>query len=266
MKIVVCVKHVPDTAEADVVITPDKKGIKKEGLAFGINEWDEYALEEAILTKEKYGGEVVAITIGGKDSEDTLRRCLAKGADRAVRVEDPALEGSDAYALAKVLGAVIKKEMPDYDIIFTGTQASDDGFAQVGQTLAEILGIPHAALVTKVEIQDGKAKVHRELEGGLEEVLEIQLPAVLAVQTGINEPRYVSIMGIRKAKKKELKVLNLGDVGLSPDEVGEKGSLLKLEELYVPPVEKMAEILTGAPEETAARLASILDEKGLIPK
>ncbi|MDF2955542.1 electron transfer flavoprotein subunit beta/FixA family protein [Candidatus Alkanophaga liquidiphilum] len=264
MKIVVCVKHVPDTAEADVVITPDKKGIKKEGLAFGINEWDEYAVEEAILMKEKYGGEVVAITIGGKESEDTLRRCLAKGADRAIRIEDPALEGSDAYALAKVLCAVIKGM--EYDIIFTGAQAGDDGFGQVGQTLAELLGIPHAALVTKVEPQDGKAKVHRELEGGLEEVLEIQLPAVLAVQTGINEPRYVSIMGIRKAKKKELKVLSLSDIGLSPDEVGEKGSLLTLEELYIPPVEKMAEILTGAPDETATKLAGILDERGLIPK
>ncbi|MHC1635246.1 MAG: electron transfer flavoprotein subunit beta/FixA family protein [Candidatus Methanospirareceae archaeon] len=264
MDMIVCVKHVPETAEAEVQVTPDGKGIKTEGLVFSINEWDEYALEEAILTKERIGGTVTAITIGPKEAEETLRRCLAKGADTAIRIEDPSFEGSDAYATAKILASVIKGLK--YDVIFTGAQAGDDGQAQVGVMLAEILGIPHAALVVNIELKDGKARVKRELEGGLLEIVDINLPAVFTIQTGINEPRYVSIMGIRKARKKEIKVLNAKDIGINPEEVGEKGSLTTLEKLYIPPVEKMAEIFTGSPDETASKLAAILDEKGLIPK
>lgn len=261
-----CVKHVPETAEAEVQVAGDGKSIKKEGLVFSINEWDEYAIEEAILTKEKLGGTVTPITVGGKETEETLRRCLAKGADAAIRLEDDAFEGSDAFAIAKILSSVIKNTGLKYDLILTGAQADDDGQAQVGVILAELLGLPHAALVTKVELQDGKARVNRELEGGLLEILDINLPAVFTIQTGINEPRYVSIMGIRKARKKEIKVMNAQDIGLSDEEVGDKGSLTTLEKLYIPPVEKMAEIITGAPDESAAKLADILDGKGLIPK
>ncbi len=266
MDIIVCVKHVPDTAEAEITIREDKKDIKKEGLAFGINEWDDYAVEEAVLTKEKFGGTVTAITIGDKEAEATLRRCLAKGADRAIRLEDKAFEGSDAYAIARIISAAIKSQNLKYDMILTGVQASDDGYAQVGQSIAEFLGIPHAALVTNIELKDKRAVVKRELEGGLEECLEIDLPAVFTIQTGINEPRYVSIMGIRKARSKPLDVLSLKDIGLKEEEVGERGSMTRLEELYIPPVEKMAEILEGDPDETAGKLAEILDKKGLIPK
>jgi len=149
-------------------------------------------------------------------------------------------------------------------LILTGAQAGDDGYAMVGPILAEILGIPHAAMVKKIELNNDVAKVNRELEGGLEEIVEVKLPAVLAIQTGINEPRYVSIMGTRKAMRKEIKVLGLAEVGLDENEVGEVGSWIKVEKMYVPPVEKQAEFLKGSPEEIAGKLAEILKARGLV--
>ena len=262
LDIIVCVKHVPETAEAELKIDASGKGIEKTGLVYDINEWDDYALEEAVRIKEKFGGTVTAITIGSQDADSTLRKCLARGADTAIRLTDPKFEGSDAYAIAKILHSVIKNMR--YDMILTGLQAGDDGYAAVGQILAEMLGIPHATMVKKLELGNGSAKVNRELEGGLEEILEIKLPALFAVSTGINEPRYVSIMGIRKAMQKEIKVLGLADTGLTEAEVGEQGSWLKIEKLYVPPVEKQAEFIKGTPEEVAAKIAEILKTRGLI--
>jgi len=264
MDVIVCVKHVPDTTEAEVRIWPDKKDIEKADLPFVINEWDEDAAEEAILLKEKYGGTVVAITVGPPEAETTLRRVLAKGADMAIRVWDDALEGSDGYVIAKVLAKTIEAKGLKYDLILTGAQAADDGYALVGPMLAEMLGIPHATLVKKEEIMDGKVRVHRELEGGLEEVVELELPALLTIQTGINEPRYVSIMGIRKARRKPLEVLGLSDIGMSPEEVGLAGSWLEVEEVFVPPAERVAEIIPGSPSEEAAKLIEILKSRGLI--
>ena len=226
MDIIVCVKHVPETAEADIRIDSTGKGIEKTGLVFDINEWDDYAVEEAVRMKEKLGGTVTVITVGSEDADSTLRKCLARGADKAIRVTDPKLEGSDGYAIAKVLSKVIK-DLP-HDLILTGAQAGDDGYAVVGPALAQLLEIPHATLVKKIEFKNGTAVVNRELEGGLEEIVEVKLPAVLTIQTGINEPRYVSIMGIRKAREKEIKVLGLTDIGLSENEVGEAGSWLSL--------------------------------------
>ena len=262
MDIIVCVKHVPETAEAEIKIDPAGKTIEKSGLVFDINEWDDYALEEAVQIKEKIGGTVTAITVGSEDADSTLRKCLARGADKAVRLTDPKFEGSDGYAIAKILYKTIK-DLP-FNMIFTGAQAGDDGYAIVGPTLAELLGIPHATMVKKIELNGDIAKVNRELEGGLEEIIEIKLPAVLTIQTGINEPRYVSIMGIRKAMQKEIKVFSLAEVGLSENEVGEAGSWTKIENMYVPPVEKQAEFLKGSPEEIAARIAEILKARGLI--
>lgn len=262
MDIIVCVKHVPETAEAEIKIDSSGKSIEKTGLVFDVNEWDDYALEEAIQLKEKLGGTVTAITVGGEDADSSLRKCLARGADSAVRLTDEKFEGSDCYTIAKILHNVIK-DLP-YDIVFTGAQAGDDGCAVVGPALAAFLGVPHATLVKKIELKNGAASVHRELESGLEEVVELPLPAVLSIQTGINEPRYVSIMGIRKAMKREIRVLGLSDTGLNEDEVGEKGSWTRTIELYVPPVEKEAEYLKGSPEEIAAKVAEILKSKGLI--
>src|SRR4030042_3357685 len=205
MNIIVCIKRVPETTDADIFIDKSGKDIDKSGLVFDLNEWDTYAIEEAILLKEKLGGTVTVLSMGGEDANESIRKCLAMGADDAQRLTDPAFEGSDGFVTAKVLAEAIRK-LP-YDLILTGTQAEDDGYGQVGIVVAELLGIPHAAVVNRLEIQDKKAKVHRELEGGLEEVYETALPRVLTIQTGINEPRYVSIMGIRKVAKKEIKTL-----------------------------------------------------------
>jgi len=181
---------------------------------------------------------------------------------KAIRLTDPKFNGSDSYAIAKILHSTIKTL--HFDLILTGAQAGDDGSAMVGPILAEMLGIPHAAMVKKIEFNDGVVKVNRELEGGLEEIVKVKLPALFSVQTGINEPRYVSIMGIRKAMKEEIKVLRLVDIGLSENDVGEAGSWIKIEKMFVPPVEKQAEFIKGSPEEVSAKIAEILKARGLI--
>ena len=262
MDVIVCVKHVPETAEAELKIDASGKAIEKTGLVFDINEWDDYALEEAVRIREKQGGTVTAITIGPEDSDSTLRKCLARGADKAIRLTDPKFEGSDGYAIAKILHSVIKTL--HYDLVLTGMQAGDDGNAMVGPIVAQMLGIPHATMVKKIEMGTGTAKVNRELEGGLEEQIEIKLPALFSVQTGINEPRYVSIMGIRKAMQKEIKVMTLADTGLTENDVGTAGSWMKIEKMYVPPVEKQAEFLKGSPDEVAVKITEILKSRGLI--
>ena len=262
MDLIVCVKHVPETAEAEIKIDSAGKTIEKTGLVFDINEWDDYALEEAVRIKEKSGGIVTAITVGSEDADSTLRKCLARGADKAIRLTDAKFEGSDGYAMAKILHSLIK-ELP-FHLILTGALAGDDGYTMVGPILAEMLGIPHATMVKKIEFSNDAVKVNRELEGGLEEIVEVKLPTVLTIQTGINEPRYVSILGIRKAMKKEIKVLGLADIGLSENDVGEAGSWMKIEKMFVPPVEKQAEFIKGTPEEVATKIAEIIKSKGLI--
>jgi electron transfer flavoprotein beta subunit len=253
---------VPDTAEAELKIDSSGKSIEKAGLVFDINEWDDYALEEAVRIREKQGGTVTAITIGTQDSESTLRKCLARGADKAIRLTDPKFEGSDSYALAKILQSALKTL--HYDLILCGIQSGDTGSAATGPILAELLDIPHGTMVKKLELGTGNVKVNRELEGGLEEQLEIKLPALIAVQTGINEPRYVSIMGIRKAMQKEIKIMALADTGLSETDVGPAGSWLTVDKLYVPPIEKQAEFLKGTPDEVATKVTDLLKSKGLM--
>ena len=262
LNIIVCVKHVPETSEVELKIDACGKSIEKARLIFDINEWDDYALEEAVRIKEKLGGTVTAITVGPEESDTTLRKCLARGADKAIRITDSKIEGSDGYGIAKILHSVIKNL--NYDLILTGSQAGDDGYSMVGPILAEMLGIPHTTLVKKIELSTGVARVNRELEGGIEEVIEVKLPALFAVQTGINEPRYISIMGVRKVMQKEIKVIDLTETGLSENDVGEAGSWLKIERLYVPPVEKQAEFLKGSPDEVAAKIVEILKLRGLI--
>lgn len=262
MDIIVCVKHVPETAEAELKIDATGKTIEKTGLVYDINEWDDYALEEAVRIREKQGGTVTAITIGAENSDSTLRKCLARGADKAIRLTDPKFEGSDGYAIAKILHSVIKT-LP-FNLILTGMQAGDDGNAAVGPILAEMLKIPHVTMAKKIEIGAGTAKVNRELEGGLEEQVEAKMPALFSVQTGINEPRYVSIMGIRKAMQKEIKLMTLSDTGLTENDVGTAGSWVRIDKMYVPPVEKQAEFIKGSPDEIAARITDVLRSKGLI--
>jgi electron transfer flavoprotein beta subunit len=262
MDIIVCVKHVPETAEAEIRIDKSGKRIETEDLVFDINEWDDYALEEAVLLKEKLGGSVIAVTVGSEEADSTLRKCLARGADRAIRLTDEAFEWSDGYATAKILHSAIK-DLP-YDLVLAGALAGDDGYSQVGVTLAELLGIPHATMVKKIELSEDNVRVNRELEGGLQEIVEVKLPALLTIQTGINEPRYVSIMGIRKARKKEIKILGLIDLDLKEDDVGEAGSWMTVEKMFMPPVEKEAEILEGTPDEVTSKISEILRARGLV--
>ena len=259
MDIVVCVKRVPLTEEVDLVIDEQKKGIKKDQLAFVLNDWDNYAIEEAILLKEKHGGTVTAITVGNEDDEEVLRRSLAMGADRAVRIEVGDTSRFDSFGISKMLSRVVK-DLP-FDLVFTGVLADDDYCGMVGMMMAEQLGINHANMVTAIEIEDGKARTTSELEGGLGEVSLIELPALLAIQTGINEPRYVSILGIRKAAKKELKVMDLSDLGI-PDE--ELSPWAIIDEVYLPPETEGAQILAGDPDKVASDFVEILTKKGVM--
>jgi len=257
LDIIVCIKRVPQTAEADVKIDASKKDIIKDRLTFDMNEADTYALEEAILFKEKFGGTLTVVSLGGVEAEDTLRIALAKGADHAIRIKAEEFGELDGYKTAAIIREAIKDTK--HDIIFTGCMATDDAYSQVGVILAELLGIPHATLVTKIDMRNDKLHAYRELEGGLLEHLEITLPALCTIQTGINEPRYASLLAIRRAAKKELTVVGKAEIA------GENiMSHSVLDELYVPPVGKRAEMLTGSMDEITAKLGSIVKEKGLL--
>ena len=253
MNIAVCVKRIPKTAEADIFIEKDGKDIKKDHLVYHLNDWDGYAVREAALLKEKYGGEITVITVGPEESKEVLTRCLAMGADRAVRIEETA--SPDAHLIATILSHAIKNQ--SFDLILTGVQAEDDNYGQVGVSLAQMLGLPHAAIVTHIEILGEKAKVRRELEGGIEEVVELKLPAVLTIQTGINEPKYVSLAALLEAEDKETKDVGLEEVGLASGESVDT----KIDQVFFPPVGKMAEILKGNPEEVVMQLTEIIKKK-----
>ena len=257
MDIAVCVKRVPLTQEVDLEINAGKKDIRKDMLAYAINEWDNYAVEEAIRVKEKFGGNVTAVTVGKEDDEEVLRRCLAMGADRAIRV-DPEDLSMDSFVIAKILSAVIKG-MP-HDFVLTGVQADDTNEGAVGVMLAENLALPHAAVVRGLEVQGNEATVRVELEGGTDEVSKVKLPALISIQSGINEPRYVSIMGIRKAAKKELNVMKVSDLGLSPDDLTPRTTI---EEIYPPPETAGAQFIEGDLPTVALEILRIIKEKGV---
>ncbi len=262
MKSIVCIKYVPDTSEAEVKVNPDGKTVDDSRFSFDINDADNYAVEESVLIKEDKGGEVDVLSIGPKQSEVMIRMAMAKGCDKANRVEDDRIADHDPLMVAKVLAGAIKEQ--EFDLVFTGCWADDDGHMSTGVALAEYLGVNHASMVKKVEVLDGKVKAHRELEGGLMEVVELELPAVLTIQTGINEPRYAPIRGIRQAQKKELNVVSLDDLGIDPTEVGSDASQVLVENLYIPEVESAAEFIEGETDEKAEKLASILVKGGLV--
>jgi len=253
MNIAVCVKRIPKTAEADLFIEKDGRDLKKDHLVFALNDWDGYAVREAALLKEKYGGTVTVFTIGPEESKEVLTRCLAMDADKAVRIETPTI--SDPHLTARILSNTLKDQA--FDLILTGVQAEDDNCGQVGVSLAQMLGLPHAAIVNRVEITGNRVKVRRELEGGIEEVVDLKLPAVLTIQTGINEPKYVSLGAILEAEDKEIKDLGLEEIGLSPKETPET----TIDQTFFPPVGKMAEILKGTPEEVVTQLTEIVKKK-----
>lgn len=263
MNIIVCMKQVPDT-EAQIRVKPDGSGIVDSDIKFVMNPYDEYGVEEALLLKEKFGGTVTIVCLGSERAIEAIRTGLAMGADKAVHLDDPAFEGGDAFSTAKALAAAIKGM--EYDLIFCGKQAIDDDLAQVGPALAEMLGIPQIVVVTKVEVsEDGKkAKVNRQIIGG-EEIIEVPLPAVLTAQKGLNEPRYASLPGIMKAKKKEVKSVKIADLGLDPNAVGKAGAKTQILKMYSPPQRESGKIIEGeTAEETASKLATLLREEAKV--
>ncbi|MDF1556494.1 MAG: electron transfer flavoprotein subunit beta/FixA family protein [Deferrisomatales bacterium] len=260
MNVAVFVKHVPDTAEADLAIAADGRSLKAAGLPYQMNEWDRFALEEAVRLKEASGGNLTAYLLGPEECEDSLRRCLAVGADRAVRVWDPTLGSGGPWAAAATLAAAVGETR--YDLVLCGAQADDDGYGAVGGLLAELLDLPAATLVTRLEVGDGVAVCHRELEAGWSERVELDLPAVVTIQTGINEPRYVSILGIRKARSKPIDLLDRTALDLSEDQFDPLCGFLDLVSLELPPPGREAQLLQGSPDEAARQLAAVLKEKG----
>jgi len=253
LKIGVCVKQVPDT-ETKIRINESREWISDDGVKFVINPYDEYAIEEALKAKTKFGGEVVILTIGPKTSAERIRTAMAMGADRAVLViaEDHKL---DSLATAKILKNVIEKE--ELDIVFMGKQAVDNDHSSVGPMLSQMLGWPSGNVIAKMDFsEDGKAVIaEREVEGGKREVLELPLPAIVTATKGLNNPRYPNVLGIRKAKNKEIKELTFGDIGLSDDDL--KASF-KLGNFRLPPDRQEGKIIEGEPPEAAAKLVEML--------
>lgn len=260
MKILVPVKRVA-TVDEDCELREDGKDVDPDYLDYELNEWDDYSWEEALRLNEAHGDEVeiVPVTIGPEEAEDGLRRCLAKGGERAIRVWDDALEGSDPVAIARVIAKVAQRE--NADLVFAGTLSSDHGFAATGICVAGLLGWAHAAVVSQLEVSPGMdhAALHRELEAGLEEEITVQCPAVLTIQLGINEPRYASLRGIKQAKAKPLEVLSHADLGLTDNEVGASGSLSRVRRMFAPE-RGQAELIEGTAAEQAARIAEIVKQ------
>jgi electron transfer flavoprotein beta subunit len=260
MDIVVCVKQVPEVIDAELEVNKEGTEIITDDLEFDINEWDNYAVEEAVRIKEAHGGKVTVITVGNEDSEDVLRQALAMGADDAIRVDDEGFDLSDAHGIARGIYREIK-DLP-FDLVLTGAQGSDDGWGQVGLMLAEFLGLPYASLVVGIEIADSELVALRELESNTQEKIELPLPAALTIQTGLNSPRYVSIMGIQKARKIGIQETDSEELGLSEEEIGPTGSSVDSQLLSIPPTGEGAEILTGTIDEVSEKVAQIIRDKG----
>jgi electron transfer flavoprotein beta subunit len=235
MKILVAVKQVA-ALEEDFEIRADGKDVDEDFMLYDLNEWDDYSLEEAMKIKESSDTEVevVVVSVGPDRVDESLRKCLAKGADRAIRVWDDSAEGSDAIVVGRILTEVIKKEAPD--MVFAGVQSSDQAYASTGISVASYLNWPHAAVVADLQYKpgDNKAVVRRELEGGLLQEVEINCPAVLTIQLGINKPRYASLRGIKQAATKPIEEVSLGDLNLSAADVGAANSMSRVRRMYVP--------------------------------
>ena len=255
MNIVACVKQVPDT-ETLIKVKPDGSGIDETGIKWVMNPYDEYGVEEALKLKEKFGGDVTIVSLGPARALETVRTALAMGADKAIHINDPAFEGADAYNIAAALAAAIKG-IP-YDIIFCGQRAIDDDAGQVGSVLAEFLSIPQITIVTKVDVEGAAIKVIRPIEGA-QLLIESSLPCVVTTQKGLNEPRYASLPGIMKAKKKPVDVKDAAGLGIT---VAPKAKIAKT---LPPPARPPGKIICGEePAEKARELAKLLREEAKV--
>ncbi|PIE62048.1 MAG: electron transfer flavoprotein subunit beta, partial [Desulfobacterales bacterium] len=252
--------RVPDTAENEFELNSAGNDLDRDDLVYSVNEWDNYAVEEAIQIVDNVGGNVTVVTIGDDESEEVLRREMAMGANNGILICDDAFEMSDGKGIATILKAEIEKGK--YDLILTGAQA-DEGAGQVGGMLAAMLDYPYASLVNKIEVDgDAKIKVGREIEGGNQEMNEIALPCVLSIQTGINEPRYVGIRGIRKVAKVEIPEKDAEELGIDEAAVGEAGAKTKRVDYFVPDLGDGAEMLEGSTDEIIEKLIEKLKAKG----
>jgi electron transfer flavoprotein beta subunit len=248
LKVLVCVKQVAVLGD-EVEFTEDERDVDPDYLDFALNEWDSYATEEALrLVETAASGEVVVVSVGDEDVEDAMRRCLAMGADRGIRVDTE--EKLDPVQVARALAEVAQGESPD--LVFAGVQSSDSVQAATGGALAALLELPSVAVVTKIELGDGKATVHRELEGGLVDIVDVDTPAVLTIQTGINEPRYATLRAIKQAEEKDIDVRQPGDLG---------EPAYRVRKMVAPPKGEGAEMLDGGAAEVAHRIQEIVQER-----
>lgn len=260
MEILVCVKRVPDPAENEIELNAAGTDIERDDLVYAVNEPDNYAVEEALQIVSRTGGKVTVVTVGGEEDEEALRRQMAMGASGGVLLSDENFRGSDGRGIAAVLKAYV--QTGHYDLILTGVQA-DDGCAQVGGMLAAMLDYPFASLVTGIEVQEGrKLKIAREIEGGCKEINAIDLPCVLSIQTGINEPRYVGMRGIRQIASVPIPTLAASDLGIDSGSAGTGAAKVRRLGYFVPPAGQGAEILRGAREEIVGQLLELLKAKG----
>ena len=259
MEILVCVKRVPDTTENEITLN-DTGDLERDDLVYSVNEWDNYAVEEALRIVEQKGGNVTVITVGGEDDEEALRRQMAMGAKKAALICDERFEGSDGAGIARLLAAYVKQN--HFDLILTGAQA-DDGAAQVGGMLAAMLDVPFASLVNSIELlADNKLVAGREIVGGNKEMNEIDMPCVLSIQTGINEPRYVGMRGIRQVASLEIPSLDASALGVDASKAGKAAAKVVRTDYFVPALGKGAEILTGKREEIADKVVELVKAKG----
>lgn len=255
MKIVVFITQTQDT-EAKIKVSADGDSIDTQDIKWIMNPYDEFAVEEAIQTKEKFGGEVVLVTAGPQRATETLRQGLAMGADSAVHIEDDGFEHTDSYTISKIVASEIKK-IEGVDLVFTGMKIIDEESVQVGVQLAEELGVPHVALVSKVidvKPEEKKLKCQKEIDGG-SIVVEVPMPALITCPDAMNEPRYASLPNIMKAKKKPLQTVTADDIdfdsiGISRDALGKNGAKVKTVGLEVPVVERKLKIIKGEDDAT----------------
>lgn len=245
MKIAVAIKQVP-LRDSPLRIAASGLWIEEDDLSYEINEPDAYALEEALQLREKHGGEVVVLCAGPARASQTIREALAKGADRAIHVQAANLPQADTLGVAQLLAAALKDESPD--LVLTGLQSDDLGYGQTGVVLAELLGLPHSTIIMQVEVDDGSIRVKRELEDGWFQHIAMPLPAVLTIQSGLNKLRYATLMGIKKAKTKEVKVTGAEAAPASA----------AIRKIYAPQKTKQAQIFEGDAQEAAAKLAEKL--------
>ncbi|MGH9405019.1 MAG: electron transfer flavoprotein subunit beta/FixA family protein [Terriglobia bacterium] len=259
MKIAVCLKQVP-ARDSLLRLNSASTWIREADAGYEVNEPDIYALEEALRLKERaMGGEVVVCTLGAARAQQAIKEALAKGADRALHLDDPALEGLDCFGTAKALAAALAKEKPD--LVMTGLQSDDFGFAQTGVILAELLGMPHSTIIMEIRLEGEGVRVKRELEAGWFQWIDLALPALLTIQSGINKPRYATLRGIMAAKSKPIQKLSMGDLGLSAADVAPKQ---KISRVFVPAKTARTEFLDGSAKEAAARLVDKLKNEARV--